>query len=61
MKGVDFFSCRLDKVHVSLPYSRVLHTQALYILDFVRMLKFGLSPTITVRLAKVPEVLPIDN
>ena len=54
-KVLIFFTCRLDKVHVSLPYSRVLHKQAQYTIDFVRMLNFGLSQTLAVRRAKVPE------
>ena len=55
-----FFSCTLDNVNVSQPYSRVLHTQERWTLAFVRMLNFGLSQTLAVNRAKVPDALPMQ-
>ena len=58
-KVLIFFSFTLDKDHVSLPYIRVLDTQAQYTLNFVRIFHFGLSQTLAVRLVKFPEALPM--
>ena len=56
-----FFFCTLDKVYDSLSYSRVVHTQAQQTLDFVRILNFSLSLTLTVSRAEVPEALPMQQ
>ena len=54
-----FFSCTLDKVHVSLSYNRVLHTQKQKTLDFMQILNFRVSQILAVSRAKVPEALPM--
>ena len=58
-KELSLLSCLAYVVHVSLPYNKVLTTQALYTAILVLMVSLGFSHTLEVRRARVVAALPI--